>query len=107
MNAKGEVFYVVPVPEKELSIFQVMRNMVMMTLTKMMILEKAFRIMTHMFEIHFSDKQRGEEREEDGEKGFQALETGEETKMVKKLKNSKLKGEKTRKQARQRRRRGG
>ena len=39
VNAKGEVFYVVPVPEKELSIFQVMRNMVMMTLTKMMILE--------------------------------------------------------------------
>ena len=36
VNAKGEVFYVVPVPEKELSIFQVI---VMMTLTKMMILE--------------------------------------------------------------------
>ena len=46
--------------------------------------------MTHMFENHFSDKQRGEEREEDGEKGFQALKTGEETKMVKKLENSKL-----------------
>ena len=42
VNAKGEVFYVVPVPEKELSIFQVngkiMLLMMLMMMMKMMVM---------------------------------------------------------------------
>ena len=36
VNAKGEVFYVVPVPEKELSIFQVIIGKIVMMMLKMM-----------------------------------------------------------------------
>ena len=60
MNAKGEVFYVVPVPEKELSIFQVDKL-------------KIFRVLNI---ILCPDKQRGEEGEEGSEKGVQAVKTG-------------------------------
>ena len=62
VNAKGEVFYVVPVPEKELSIFQVDKL-------------KIFRVLNI---IPWPDKQGGEEGEEGGEKGVQAVKTGKQ-----------------------------
>ena len=46
VNAKGEVFYVVPVPEKELSIFQVIRMMMMMMMLMILLMTLLTLIMT-------------------------------------------------------------